>query len=322
MHIHTPSQFQTSSYSLKELFENYISECRYSKQLRPETMKSYTDVFHTFQKIMPEVLYVKDIRPYIMAEFLKRVSTRERTIGKDAKRIGVKPSTIRTYYNKLIAFFRWLEDRGYLKEIITPKMVKPPRPSYQDEKALTEEEISKIMTAITLNGMQTPFGYIRDLVLVNLLLYTGIRRGELLGLRIEDVDLNKRLLMINAATSKSKKKRSIPLHYSLIIHLSSYLEERKKLGYYNPQLIISSRTGLPLSIHGLKHWVKKYSKLSGVIFHLHCFRHTFACRLAKTRADIVSIMNVMGHSSIRVTEVYLRSIKSEDSRNYIEKLSF
>ncbi|MGB1283654.1 MAG: tyrosine-type recombinase/integrase [Polaribacter sp.] len=322
MQIHTPSQFHTSSYMLKELFDSYISECTYSKQLRPETMKSYKEVFSTFQKNMPEITKVEHLQPFVMAEFLKRVSIRERIVGKDTKVIGVKSSTIRTYYTKMIAFFRWLEDRGYLKEIITPKMVKPPKPNYEDEKALTEEEVSKIITAITLEGMQTPLAYKRDLALLSLLLYTGIRKGELLGLRVQDIDFQKRTLYINGATSKSKKGRFIPLHYSLLIHLSSYLEERKKRGYRNPQLIISSKKDSPLTEHGLKYFVNKYAKLSKVPFHLHRFRHTFACRLAKANADIVSIMNVMGHSSIRVTEGYLRSIKSEGARNYIEKLSF
>ncbi len=322
MYIQTPTQFKTQEHSLKELFDLYLSECRYSKQLRPQTMKSYKEVFSTFQKNMPELTKVKHLQSFVMGEFLKRVSVRERIIGKDTKVIGVKSSTIRTYYTKMIAFFRWLEDRGYLKEIITVKMVKPPKPNYEDEKALNEEEVSKIITAITLDGLQTPLAYKRDLALVSLLLYTGIRKGELLGLRVQDINFQKRTLYINGATSKSKKGRYIPIHYSLLIHLSSYLEEREKVGFRNPQLLISSKQDTALTEHGLKHWVTKYRKLSKVAFHLHRFRHTFACRLAKANADIVSIMNVMGHSSIRVTEGYLRSIKSEGARNYIEKLSF
>ncbi|QTE21070.1 tyrosine-type recombinase/integrase [Polaribacter cellanae] len=322
MHIHTPSQFHTTSYRLETLFDDYISECIYSKQLRPKTVRGYKEVYAVFQKMMPEILFVKDLQVFVMAEFLKRVSVRERMVGKDTKVTGVKASTINTYHTKLIVFFRWLEGRGYLKEIITPKMVKPPKPNYQDGKALSPTEVSKIIGAITLDGMQTVFTYKRDIVLVSLLLYTGIRKGELLGLRIQDIDFQKRTLFINGATSKSKKGRFIPLHYSLLTHLSSYLEERKKIGYKHPQLIISSKSDTPLSEHGLKHWVNKYVKLSQVPFHLHRFRHTFACSLAKANADIVSIMNVMGHSSLRVTEGYLRSIKSEGSRNFIEQLNF
>jgi len=316
--------FQTPQINdLQTLFDMYISECEYTRQLRPQTIVNYKEVFTNFLKVMPEVRTTNDLHPHIFNEFFKRISTRKRIVGRGNIKIGVRPSTTKSYYNRLIAFIRWLESYGYIeKHDLSTKIIKPPEPVYDDERALTNMEVSRIVSSIALGSIQNQYLYKRDLVIVSLLLYTGIRKGELLGLRVQDINFEKRILFINGATSKSKKSRNIPLHFSLITHLKSYLLERKQKNIKCPALILSSKTDDAFTDHGLKYWVKKYEKLSGIKFHIHRFRHTFACNLAKTNADIVSIMNVMGHSTIRMTERYLRSIKPENSRSFIEDLSY
>lgn len=309
------------SQDLEQLFQEYLSTCRYSKQLSSKTIKSYGEVFSTFQKIMPEIKEISDIHSQMLQEFFKRISIRKRIVGKKTV-TGIRASTIRTYYNKLIAFIRWLEYYNYIKKGYSSKMIKPPIPKYEDERALTDEEVSKIIASITLYSRGNEFLYARDLVIISLLIYTGIRRGELLALRISDINFQTDTLFINGATSKSKKGRYIPIHFSLLIQLKSYLKEREKRKTKCEKLIISSQFDTPYTVHGLRCWVKKYVELSGVRFHLHRFRHTFACKLAKQNADIISIMNVMGHTTTRMTEQYLRSIKTENSRSFIQELTF
>jgi site-specific recombinase XerD len=103
--------------------------------------------------------------------------------------------------------------------------------------------------------------------------------------------------------------------------LQEYVKERNKLGYKTEYLIVSSNEDKGLSPHGLKHWTKKLIKLSGVKFHLHRFRHTFACNLAKQNISILKIRDLMGHKNIKMTETYLRSLTMEDTREDINKLS-
>lgn len=312
-----------SSKNLHQLFEQYITSCQYGKQLRPQTLKSYRDVYQTFKRVMPEIQTLDDLHPIVITEFFKRISTRERKVGNKMMKTGVKTSTIKTYYNKLIAFFRWLEHLNHIeKGALTDKIPKPPNPTYQDDKTLTSEQVSRIISSIALNCSDDIFGYKRDLLIINLFIYTGIRKRELLSLRIKDIDFESKTIFINGKTSKSKKNRTIPLHPTLIHVLKSYLKELKKKRSYSSSLIVSTRTLKPFTQHGLKHWVERYKSLSGVRFHVHQTRHTFACALAQQNASISSIMKVLGHSSIRTTEIYLRSINTEDSRDYIDKLSF
>jgi integrase len=319
---HSTNSYVTKDNELQEIFNIYLSECEFTKRLRSQTIKGYQEVFNTFQKTVPEVRSIADLNCNVISEFFKRIGTRKRQLGNQII-IGVKPSTTSTYYRKLMAFIHWLENNGYAEHhSISAKIARPPTPVYDDDRALTDEEVSKLLSTITLYGMDDDFKYKRDLVIISILLYTGIRKGELLGLRVQDIDLDNKSIFINSDTSKSKKSRSVPMHSMLKARLKEYLQARKKRKTMCTSLIVSSKQDRPFTTHGLKHWVQKYKTLSGVNFHLHRCRHTFACSLAKTSADVTSIMKVLGHTSTRMTERYLRSIKTEDSRSYIDKLSF
>lgn len=308
--------------TLQDVFKTYISECIHSKKLRSATIKSYEEVFATFQKIVPELHYPRDIQLHSMPLFFKRLQTRERLVGKILVRGGIKPSTIKTYYSKLIAFFRWMERYDYLEEGLCCKIIKPPTPVYDDEKALSDENVSKLMSAISLYNSDNLLGYQRDLLILSLGIYSGLRRQEILSLKIQDVNLEKRTLFVAKETSKSKKNRYVPLHPILANQIKEHFKERKLQKRSCEYLITSIRKDAPLTIYGLKHWVARYNKLSGVKFHIHQTRHTFACSLARVNADVTTIMKALGHSSLQMTQRYLRSITSEDSRSYIEQLSY
>ncbi|MFY0602702.1 MAG: site-specific integrase [Flavobacteriaceae bacterium] len=307
---------------LDTIFKLYLSEAEHIRRLSEHTIKGYSEVYLTFKKIVPEINSIEDLHPQLIQEFFKRLGTRIRKVGSKTK-IGIKPSTTSTYYNKLMAFFRWLEEKKYINDGYLSKSIRrPATPVYDDEKALTVDEVSKIIASISIHTVDNSFLNKRDIAMVSTLLYTGVRRGELLGLRVHDIDFKEQQLFVNRTTSKSKADRLIPLHPTLHYHLKEYLRELKKLKRVSPYLFVSSKSDNALTKNGLKHWVKRYRALSRVPFHLHRFRHTFACALAKNGADLTSIMKLLGHTSSRMTERYLRSINTEDARVYLQKLTF
>lgn len=308
--------------AIQSLFGVYISECEYTKRLRSETIKSYKEVFNTFQKIMPEIITPSDIAIDTLNILYKRLSTRKRLIGKELVQRELKSSTIKTYYSKLIAFFRWLERYGHIENPICHKITKPQEPKYTDEKALTEQDIGKLVSTIALHTMNDILAYQRDMLILSFGIYSGLRRRELLSLKISDIDFRSKTVFVNGKTSKSKKDRYVPLHPQLLHQLDSHFKERKLRKLKCEYIIISTRKDAPLSVYGLKHWVEKYTSLSGVKFHMHQTRHTFACALAKSGADITTIMKALGHSTIQMTQRYLRSITAEHSRDYISNISY
>lgn len=307
--------------TLDNLFEKYIKSASYSRRLAYETIKGYKHAYGAFRRIMPEINKPEYLTEDTMIDFFEKLQTRKRKVGKDTVVTGVKDSTIKTYWSKLHSFFEWLENNGELIKNPFSIMKKPREPRYEDERALNDDEVRRIIASVSLNN-DNPLLLKRDMAMVYILLYTGIRKGELLGLEVRDIKFDSHLITIRGETSKSKKTRSLPMHPVVAMHLKEYYEERKKKGYKTMSLWVSSNNDAGLSAHGIKHWVNRYIDFSGVKFHLHRFRHTFACGLAKKDIGIVKIQKLMGHSSIRMTQSYLRSIKTEDYHEDIHKLSY
>jgi len=250
--------------------------------------------------------------------FFKILQERKRLIGKGILKTGIKKSTVSSYWNKLNCFFKWLVSKHYL-EVSPFATLKYPSPSYDDKKFLKKEEIEKIITAIHTYHDNNLLILKRNLVIFYLLLFCGLRREELMLLQIRDVDFERKVLTVRGDTSKSGKSRQLPLHSQLLLYLKDYINERRK--YTTPYLIVSSQRDEKLSYDGLKHLVEKVSNCSGIPFHLHQFRHTFAINFLNTNNNIAKLRQLLGHKSISMTLVYLRCLPVDELRSDIECMS-
>ena len=305
--------------SPQQLFAEFIKECQYAKRLRSETIRGYTEVFHVFVSIMPEVTELKFLTMEMLSEFFKRLQTRERIVGIDTIKIGVKNSTIKTYQSKLNVFFEWLHRKALIQE--NPmRQIKPPELTYDDVRALNEDSVRKLYAAVSLHSTNT-LVLRRDTAMLSLLLFSGVRFGEFISIEVRDIDFDRQILTVRGQTSKSQKSRAIPLHTTLQFHLKDYIAERNKRKYQTQYLFVSVNSDCGLTRYGLKHWVKKLSVQSGVHFHIHQFRHSFATNLALKDVGAVKIQKLLGHSSLEMTMTYLRSISTEDMRDDINRLS-
>lgn len=305
--------------SPKQLFDEFIFECTFSSRLSSETARGYKAVFRLFSDIMPEVTDAKFLTSEMLTEFFKRLHVRQRMVGKDTLKTGIKNSTVKTYWSKLNSFFEWLHKKELIEQ--NPlKKIKPPQPLYEDIRALEENDVRKIYSAITLRAQNT-IELRRDTAMTSLLLFCGLRLGEFISIEVRDIDFERRLLTVRGQTSKSKRTRYIPVHPTLLFHLRDYITERNRRKYKAHHLIVSTKNDTGLTRHGLKHWVKSLNEKSGVKFHLHQFRHTFACNLAKKDVNAIKIQKLLGHNSLNMTMTYLRSIGTEDLQDDINKLS-
>ncbi|MDB5198928.1 MAG: Phage integrase family protein [Chitinophagaceae bacterium] len=305
--------------NLQELFEQYINEAQYSACLSPETIRGYKAVFNLFLKVMPEVTAAELLTNAMLNEFFKRIQVRQRIVGKNTLKSGVKKSTIRTQWSKLNVFFGWLYKGNYINE--NPlKHIKPPKAVYDDSKRLEDSEVRKLYSAITLHSINALI-LRRDTVMISLLLFCGLRKGEFISLQVRDIDLEKKEISIRGETSKSKKTRVLKIHPTLELHLIDYFKERNTCKFKTENLIISVRGDKGLTREGLKHWTKNLIKKSGIKFHLHRFRHSFACKLAEADVNVFKIQKMMGHANISMTMKYARSINTEDMANDIGKIS-
>ena len=214
-------------------------------------------------------------------------------------------------------FFVWLVRHNHIME--SPlKNIKAPRPNYDDFRRLENDKINRIYSAV-LRCSQTPLMIRRDTMMVSILLFCGLRRGELISLQVRDIDQMKNQITVRGETSKSKKTRVLAMHPTLAMHVKDYLAERKNL--QTEMLIVTTKSDRGFSRHGLQHWVNRLIKTSGVRFHLHQFRHTFACKLCEADVNVFKVQKMMGHVDIAMTMRYARSLRTQDMADDIGKIS-
>ncbi len=231
---------------------------------------------------------------------------------------GIKKSTAATYWSKLNTFFGWLAQHGYIEGNPFAKMTYP-TPSYEEKKFLSRREIEKIITAIHCHHDNNDLLLKRNLVLFYLFIFCGLRRNEVLHLQIRDIDFERKVITIRGDTSKSGITRQVPLHSTLVMYLKDYLQIRKR--FTTPLLLVSRNRDDGLTIEGLKRLTEKIKQVSGIQFHPHQFRHTFAVNFLKSSNNIAKLKQLLGHKDINMTLVYLRCLPVDEMRGDIEHLN-
>lgn len=299
--------------TIQQLFDEYVYECEFVQGLKPQTLRGYRQNFKTLLKIMPD-LSLESLTGYNMIAFFKILQERNRIVGKGIIKTGVKKNTIATYWSKFNPFFEWLARNGKIDQ--NPfKGLKRPTARYEEKQFLKKEEIEKILTSIITHS-DSVFLLKRNLVIFYTLLFCGLRRGELTLLQISDIDFQRKMLTVRAETSKVARARQVPLHPKLIMYLVDYLVERKK--YTNPYLLVSAYRDSRLTNEGLDSLITNLNTFSGVKFHAHQLRHTFAVNFLKSSNNIAKLQQLLGHMDVSMTLQYLRCLPLELPQNLLK----
>jgi site-specific recombinase XerD len=302
--------------TLEQMFEEFLFEAEFVKKTKPETLRGYKNTFTLFSRLCPNTK-IENLNSHLVVTFFKTLQERKRSIGKGIIRTGIKKSTAATYWSKLNSFFTWLSEKGYLQSNPFETLAYP-TPSYDDKKFLKKEEVEKIITAVYSHTSNNLLLLKRNLVIIYLLLFCGLRREELLSLQVRDIDLERKLLNVRGESSKSGRHRQVPLHSTVLLFLKDYLNTRKH--YTTPYLIVSSESDKGLSRDGLRHLVLRLRRQSGVAFHLHQFRHTFAVNFLHTSNNLAKLQQLLGHRSIAMTLLYVRCLPVQTMREDIETM--
>lgn len=308
--IITPSEIDT-------LFESFIKVCRAEGKAKV-TIKNYRTNLELFKKFKPDAC-LNDLTPSTMANFFCFLQDRERLVGKEMVVRDLKNSSIATVRGKLKVFFEWLRERGYIA--IDPfEGIRYPDFGYTDKRAFTKEELDKICLVI-LRDANWPCDLLRkrNIAMIMFLVLTGVRKGELLGLELADVDLLNNMVRIRGETSKSKRDREIPINSRLVSYIKDYLSERSD--YATERFWVSNNDDQGFTEYGLKHFTNLLKVMSGINCHVHRFRHTFAVNYYSESHDLVGLMRLMGHKDAKMTLSYLRSMDDEDLIRQINKMS-
>ncbi|HEY4440248.1 MAG TPA: tyrosine-type recombinase/integrase [Candidatus Elarobacter sp.] len=213
------------------------------------------------------------------------------------------PRSIRRKISALHTFYKFLKFEGTrgdnpAADVPTPKIGKPL------PKALTEADVEKLLDVkiAGLNDMQR----LRDRAILECLYSSGIRRSELLGLGLADVDLENRSLRVIGG--KGGKDRNVPLTRVAADAMRAYLGVRPR----SPgDAFFIGRGGARLSESALYKIVRTYMQIAGLEGYAspHTLRHSVATHLYENGADLLVIKEILGHESLATTQVYTKVAK-------------
>ena len=202
--------------------------------------------------------------------------------------------------SSLRRFFQYQLREGRLRQDPT-EGVAAPRLGRPLPKSLTEAEVEQLLRAPDTG---TVLG-LRDRAMLEVLYATGLRVSELVGLRLEQVNLRQGVVRV---TGKGNKERLVPLGEEAVDWLQRYLREARAALYPGAPdaSLFPSRRGRPQTRQTFWYAIKRYAVLAGIRKPLspHVLRHAFATHLLNHGADLRVVQMLLGHSDISTTQIY------------------
>ncbi|MGG3892330.1 tyrosine-type recombinase/integrase [Geobacillus stearothermophilus] len=278
-----------------EKFEQWL----FAEGKAPKTIESYVNDVKGFQSYLQEKL--KDMSVLSRFSFVKY---KEHLIKE-----GYAVSTINKKINSLKVYNDFLRTEGIVSESfiqLKRDRIKIADGSEESVDALTEEQVEKLLFYVEDRRKVT----LRNKLIVYLLLYTGVRVSELVGIQIADIDFLTSTLKV---TGKGGKRREIGLRQDVLYLIRQYMKEERSGSVFSdsPYLLLSQRAG-KMHRDAVRGWLAKISKELGFKLHPHLFRHTFCTRLLKKGVDLTTVSKLAGHSTVNMTaKYYIQTTRQE-----------
>lgn len=298
--------------------DNFISEIKNTKNLSDKSIKAYrSDIidYITFNNNCSTKIDSNNILLYINS--LKTLKQ-------------LKDTTIRRKIISLKLFTTYLYENSFIDTYPFYKLKFKYKKEYRLPKTLSIEEVKKLLnsTIYSLSSKSSSFKKfesIRDIAIIDLLISTGIRIGELSSIKLEDINLYDKTILIHG---KGRKQRFIYISSNdTFNNIIKWLNLRSK-SLCNVDNLFINRYGNSLSIYGIEDIFYKYRDIANINSSAtpHYLRHTFATNLLSNGADIRSVQEILGHSNISTTEIYTEVSMSRKQEvltkfNYRNKLS-
>lgn len=202
--------------------------------------------------------------------------------------------TISIILSSLRSFYDFLMESKVIETNIF-NLVSNPKLEKKLPNFLSYEQIRAILDSIPNDDILN----IRNKLIIELLYATGIRVSELVNLKVSDIIFSERKIRI---FGKGKKERIVYYGDYASIAIDNYLNTRNS----NNEYLILNKDGNKISVRGIEKIIDKMAIAASVNCNVtpHTFRHTFATHLLNEGADIKSVQELLGHSSLNTTEVY------------------
>lgn len=282
-----------------EGFEEYIIDMK-SRNLRQGTIKHYQEFIQQIYKRIPQDTLISSFGADTVPAFIVALKDSE----------NLNDVSIGTYSRDLKTLLRFFMDKEYIPHF----KIKLPKADKQPIETYTDTELKKLLKKSDVK--KCSFTEYRTWVIVNFLLSTGVRRNSLVNIKIKDLDFDNHVVYVN--TTKNRKPLILPLNEDILKILQEYLVFRKGIeddylfcNIYSNQLTSSAcYTAMWDYCHN------RGIRQTG----MHRFRHTFAKKWVLLGGSVVTLQQILGHSSLAITENYIHMLTSDLQRE-VERIN-
>ncbi len=275
---------------MEKYIKEFLKYLKYEKNASPHTIKNYNIDLSQFSSYSGDKS-IFSITPLDIRGFIVYLSEKEE-----------KKTSISRKISALRSFFKFLLKERILKvnpaeSVPLPKLDKPL------PKFLTITEINELLDEdIKENKRESEFTKVRDEAILELLYATGIRISELVSLNLEDINFSEQLVRVRG---KGKKERIVPFGDIAKKRVKNYLKLRASKKPKNSAVFIN-KYGKRLSQRYIQMMLKKHLLVKGLKNNItpHSLRHSFATHLLSMGADLRTIQELLGHSTLNTTQRY------------------
>ena len=278
--------------NLQDKVKPYLEYCTYRKELDTKTIKAYridlTQFFSYVQSAEPEKETIEQYITYLHKKY--------------------KQKTIKRKIASIKAFYSYLEEEELVEQNPFRKIKVKFKETIILPRIIPREEIEQLLNYIyaslsSLSGIQYKHT-LRDAAVIEVFFATGARVYEISNIRAENINLNSGLIRI---MGKGGKERYIQISNTAVLDIlrkyyATNEPQIKKSGYF----FINNR-GTRYTEQSIRLMLKKYTLKAGIQRKItpHMFRHSFATYLIEEGVDVSCVQQILGHSSIKTTQIYI-----------------
>jgi integrase/recombinase XerD len=220
--------------------------------------------------------------------------------GGDGEHPPVSPATLQRKAACLRSFYRHLRRSGVIDDDPTGDLRGPPK-THRLPEVLNAEEVIRLLAGPRGNEPAA----LRDRALLAVMCSCGLRASEAIGLRVDDVDLRRRVLRTGR---DGHRPRKVPIGPDALRPIRAYLDRGRDalVGGRAESHLFVNRRGCGLTRQGLYKIVQGHARIAGLEHRVspHTLRHTFAAQLLANGSDLRSVQELLGHADIATTQIY------------------
>lgn len=292
-------------FDFDELYKLFLQDGNL-RNLRPHTLTYYSNELMSFRKAL-ETLELDTTPVKIKPDHINQFIIYSKEV------LELKIVSINTRLRAIRAFFNFAYKHGYIPKnpFANIQLLKDRRTVIE---TFTREQIHKLLKSTDLRT----FTGVRDYTIMLLLLETGVRASELIGIETDDIRWEDSMILIR--NTKGHRERLVPFQSKMRAQLKKYLSIRGKC---ETDALLVTMDNTALSKRQLQNRISYYgekSKIKNVRCSCHTFRHTFAKMAVKQGAGIFELQQILGHTSMEMVRIYV-NLYSDDVKEKHKEFS-